>query len=285
HSEFPNYGCVQIRMYNAIVNAVREKILPNDKFSFVIPSGTAVQNLRTSFSGDKLTRDGYHMSYKNGRAVTALMWAKQISGCPLGVIDLSSSGYNFSDDERDAIRDAVDKAYEHPFEVTPSAYPPQRFMHVSDPEVVKAFTDAGYDLSKYRELDYYINLWAFWNSTSSARYFSKDTGSSDPMTNHFACTGLFSSEDIPAGSVLVLKKGYQYRPDAWKRLSMANASSARPGNVVASNAPSVVKVDEEWWGSYAYRVFNLAEAGIPDLDQERMEALRSCLSIFVPKAE
>ena len=63
HKDFPTYGSNQMTMYNAIVSAVNSAVLPKQDIKKVIPSGTAVQNLRTSFIGDKLTRDGYHMSY------------------------------------------------------------------------------------------------------------------------------------------------------------------------------------------------------------------------------
>jgi hypothetical protein len=44
----------------------------------------------------------------------------------------------------------------------------------------------------------------------------------------------------------------------------------------------VVPVTESWWNGWAYRAFNLAEAGNPGLTDERMDALHSVLSIFVP---
>lgn len=68
HSDFGRYGCDQMTMYSSIVNAVKTKVLTRNDISILIPCGTAVQNLRTSVIGDTITRDGYHMSYKIGRA-------------------------------------------------------------------------------------------------------------------------------------------------------------------------------------------------------------------------
>jgi len=48
-------------MYKAIISATKTKILTNSNFTKVIPNGTAIQNMRTSFVGDTLTRDGYHL--------------------------------------------------------------------------------------------------------------------------------------------------------------------------------------------------------------------------------
>ena len=55
------YGNDQMTMYNAILSATKNKICTNEVFDVIIPSGTAVQNARTSLIGDTLTRDGYHM--------------------------------------------------------------------------------------------------------------------------------------------------------------------------------------------------------------------------------
>ena len=67
HEAFANYGQNQGTMYEMIVKTVQKKILPTNVFSTVIPSGTAIQNARTSFLGDSLNRDGFHLSIPLGR--------------------------------------------------------------------------------------------------------------------------------------------------------------------------------------------------------------------------
>ena len=137
--------------------------------------------------------------------------------------------------------------------------------------------NAGYDPSLYRELPYSLTSYAFYNSSGGSGLTSKAGGSTASNIDEFAATQFFSLEDIPVGSVLVLKTGYQYRPEGWTRLSAK--TSPRPGQVKTQ----VVAVDENWWKGWAYRAFNLAKDGNPHLSQEEMEALKSCLSIFVPK--
>jgi hypothetical protein len=66
-------------MYNAIVNAVNTKILTNNDIAIVIPSGTSIQNVRTSFIGD-MTRDGYHLSYGIGRYIASMTYVKALTG-------------------------------------------------------------------------------------------------------------------------------------------------------------------------------------------------------------
>ena len=74
HNEFLNYQQDQNTMYQSICRTVQEKILTNPQFDFIIPTGTAIQNMRTSPIGDHLTRDGFHLSYQLGRYIAGLTW-------------------------------------------------------------------------------------------------------------------------------------------------------------------------------------------------------------------
>ena len=62
---FEKYGNDQLTMYNAI-NETYLQIMEDQEFSLIIPSGTAIQNARTSdyMKGldYELTRDGYHLN-------------------------------------------------------------------------------------------------------------------------------------------------------------------------------------------------------------------------------
>lgn len=59
YANFYMYDHDQMKMYNDIVNAVQTKVIPNERFKYIIPNGTAVQNARTSQLGDTLCRDVY----------------------------------------------------------------------------------------------------------------------------------------------------------------------------------------------------------------------------------
>lgn len=295
HSDFPKYNRDQMTMYNGILDAVRTKVLSRGDFDFVIPSGTAVQNLRTSYMGDKylytyhITRDGYHMSYKNGRFLTALMWARQITGKSIADISYrpKPSDYTYSSDDITVIKDAVEKAYNHPYEVTESVIPPTVSYVLPSEELKNIFTGAGYNLDEYDCLPLIIENYAYYNSTAvstaASVMKSKDGGSTDGNLVQFAGTQILEKKDIPNGSVIVLKQGFQYRPEGWRALTTVNTSSDRPANVSASSANSVVVVNDAWWGSWNYRAFNLAKSGNPNLDASGQQTLRSCFAIFVPK--
>ena len=110
HKEFPKYNSDQMTMYNAILGAVREKVLTHNEFTGVIPSGTAIQNLRGSIYGDTVTRDGYHLAHDSGRYAAALTWAGTLYGTDPRSITWHPADYSYTDAQLKAIRDAVRKA-------------------------------------------------------------------------------------------------------------------------------------------------------------------------------
>ena len=273
HSDFGKYGNDQMTMYNAILDAVRTKVLSRGDFDFVIPSGTVVQNLRTSFIGDNITRDGYHMSYDIGRFATALMWARQITGKSIEGVAYRPSGYSYSDKTVLAIKEAVENAYKKPFEVTESEYPPVPVVSGDAEAIIAAY---GHDPANYTGIDVGLTHNGFYNSTSGTPSAITTNASN---SNQFAATKIFTKSDIPAGSLIVLKSGFQYRPEGWISLSTKNSSSNRPGNVTSQ----LVEVDSAWWGSWNYRAFNVAKAGNPNLDAAGQAELDEAFFIYVPK--
>ena len=120
HPDFVRYSNDQLTMYNAIINAVQSKILTRDDIEDVIPSGTAIQNLRTSFIGDTLTRDGYHLSYDLGRYTAGLTWFLKITHFSIDDITYKPDGV--TDAEFIAIKEAVINGVFHPYEITNSSY-------------------------------------------------------------------------------------------------------------------------------------------------------------------
>lgn len=268
HSEFPNYGNDQMRMYNAIVSTVKSKVLTKPEFKFVIPSGTAIQNLRTSLYGDTLTRDGYHLSYGVGRFAAALMWAKQISGCDLSRITWHPSSYSYTENQIGAIKEAVENAYAHPFEVTQSTF--REDSVDPDAGLVDILRANGYDPGNY----YALNL-----GVTTVAYYNSSTGNANLSTNMraYAATRLFQKTEIPNGSIIVQKSGYQYRPEGWTALNQK--TNPRPDVV----QDQIVVVDDAWWGNYNYRGFNLSKAGAPSLSDAEQAQLEKSFGIFVPR--
>lgn len=84
HRGFVNYDRDQMKMYEAIVNTVNQEA-PKVGIKLIIPSGTAVQNARTSSLGKDLTRDGFHLSFTHGRYIAACTWLEAVLGVnPIG---------------------------------------------------------------------------------------------------------------------------------------------------------------------------------------------------------
>ena len=94
HSGFANYSNDQMTMYNAIASA-SQAVDAYDSIDFVIPAGTAIQNARTSFMGDTLNRDGYHLDYYIGRYIAGLAWFHKITGLSIDSLDYVPSGATY----------------------------------------------------------------------------------------------------------------------------------------------------------------------------------------------
>ena len=123
----------QTTMYTSIVGAVQEKILTDKAFSGVLPSGTAIQNVRTSYLGDTLNRDSMHLN-DLGRVIAAYTWYCVLTGKTLDTIALDAvpealtESYEGTGDmvltegQKLVIAEAVKNALANPFAVTQSQY-------------------------------------------------------------------------------------------------------------------------------------------------------------------
>ncbi|WP_228410814.1 DUF4886 domain-containing protein [Chryseobacterium taklimakanense] len=115
HPGFANYHYNQTEMYNAICTAYTyaTSLIPAYK---VIPSGTALQNVRTTLSGTDLTRDGYHLSYDLGRFAAACTWYETLS--EKNVTQNSYIPSNISNTNSIIIKKAAYLATVSPFKIT-----------------------------------------------------------------------------------------------------------------------------------------------------------------------
>lgn len=115
HEAFPKYNRDQMTMYNAILNCVQNRVLTVDGIDGVIPSGTAIQNLRTSDLGDTLTSDGYHLKDSYGDYTAALTWFRALTGESLDLVTYRPAtiqNYHYD------IAQAVAHAVYNPYQVT-----------------------------------------------------------------------------------------------------------------------------------------------------------------------
>lgn len=77
HGSFKDYGRDQMKMYQSIMDCSQRAVKDN-RLTMVVPSGTAVQNARTTFIGDNMNRDGYHLNMQYGRYTAACTWYEAI---------------------------------------------------------------------------------------------------------------------------------------------------------------------------------------------------------------
>ena len=120
HGTFKLYDNDQMKMYNMTVSAVQEVIVPNKRFAGIIPSGTAIQNLRTTYLGDTITRDGYHMNYDFGRYQLGLVWCSVLTGGDIDAVDYIPSQYPDVKELLPLLKESAKSAIAEPFKITDS---------------------------------------------------------------------------------------------------------------------------------------------------------------------
>lgn len=258
HSAFPKYNNDQMTMYEAICACVRERIVPNDYFSFVIPAGTAIQNARSSYLGDSLTEsDGYHLN-NLGDYIIGLTWILQYTGWDIADLNMDFVPSQFVRDI-EVIKESAMNAVLNQFEVTESKFKEKPKFEI--------------DLSQYELLDWKPTF-GHWNSQGG-----NDATKIITSMKNFVCSGKrFTKEELPVGSIIIIEEGWQYRPDGWNNED-SNTTGVRPGNVTTE----IITIDDAWWGNYIYRAFNVSSSSAPDLTN-MVEEAGTKLKIYVPKA-
>ncbi len=278
HSAFPTYQKNQMTMYNMIISANKNKILTNGSFYKIIPSGTAVQNTRTSFIGDTLTRDGYHLSNNIGRYIAALTWFAEITRLPLDTMTFNPAPKEITEEHVIAIREAVENAIEKPFEITESQYKKNKHnSSINDPVTYASdkilAADKGINLDNYTFLEYTFRVNSYWNSTSR----NTITSASSAQNNKFICVDKrYTREELPLNSIIICDLGWNYRPEAWAN-QMDNAT-VRGVNTTAN----FTVIDAAWWGSNHYFSFNISKADSSDISQNFAQAAKH-FRIYIPK--
>lgn len=111
---FERYQNNQEQMFQQIVEVSKEinKLIP---ISYLIPSGTAIQNGRTSSVGDNFNREGYHLDLRIGRFTAASSWYETIFG------NLANNAYkpfNLTRNQAAMAKEAAILAVKQPFQIS-----------------------------------------------------------------------------------------------------------------------------------------------------------------------
>lgn len=115
---FKTYHRNQMDMYNAIVESVWSAA-DSVGIDLVIPSGTAIQNARTSILGDVFNRDGSHLN-RLGKYTTACVWYEVFTGD-------SPVGNSFAPDSLTAFQRAIAQNAAHLAVSSPKRVSSMRF--------------------------------------------------------------------------------------------------------------------------------------------------------------
>lgn len=118
-AKFKYYNYDQATMYNAILDATRQTMQNHPDLDFLIPSGTAVQNLRSTFIGDNIDRDGYHLN-TIGRYTAAYTWFATLFQDK--VASDTHFPYTLNAFTSQIAKNAATAAIANPYSVTPQIY-------------------------------------------------------------------------------------------------------------------------------------------------------------------
>ena len=126
----------QMAMYNAILDVTQKFIVPRADFDRIIPTGTIIQNARTSAFGDHLTRDTFHLN--NYGAIFAayglysVLTGKEITEVNIDAVAASQQNgiggaekitEPLTETQKAIIIECVNNGIKNPYQVTPSTYP------------------------------------------------------------------------------------------------------------------------------------------------------------------
>ena len=263
HGEYYKYNNDQMTMYNAIVSATQSKVLPHDELSFVIPTGTAIQNIRSSAIGDSLNRDGFHLDYNLGRYTAGLTWFAAITGESIDDITYVPDATAIPSYYLVAVKEGVNNAINTPYSVTQSEYTDFR------PENI-------YDLDEYDLINWEPVGSSYYNSSVNS---TRNTTSNSSASNlkYFISSKMFARYELPVGTLIVIDNGYQYRPEGWETLN--KVTLPRKDNV----STQMVEVTDDWWGVYNYRAFNISVIGASADISDKTAETAAHFRIYVPK--
>lgn len=82
--------------------------------------GTAIQNARTSYVGDHLTLDGYHLSLDFGRYIAGLTFAHALTG--ISIDDVAYQPEAVTESQKQVAIESVKNCFINPYEVTESVH-------------------------------------------------------------------------------------------------------------------------------------------------------------------
>ncbi len=294
HSAFPNYGNDQMKMYNMLIDCVKNYPLKDENVSYIIPVGTAVQNARTSFLGDHLTRDGYHLNKDYGRYLAALTWTCAITGVDPATIKYNPASMVITADMVKVACEAITAAIKTPYAVTESTIKtgegslggtaetsvtdPAEILNPEDfyeaDKAIAAKNNVNLDNYTLLKWEYLGNT--YWNCTSKAGTTTPGSGGS--TYNQNVCTKeKYSLTDVPLGTVFICDAGWQYRIELFN-----NTTDKFTGSRPALTTIEFFELNSDFMQGAKYLTWNIAASPKADISAIFAQAAVH-LRVYVPK--
>lgn len=261
NDNFSYFNNDQLTMYNDTNTCYTNQVESLHVFEGMIPAGTAVQNLRTSYMKDTFTRDGKHMSSVHGRYLLALNFISTIFDIDLDKSECSYLPSEINSEFKTVAYESIRNASKTPLNCTNSLYPTKSL--------------APYNLSNYTEIDAELVGCSYWDSTDSNNYNKRISNVKD-SSNLYVSTKQFTSSTLPVGSLVVLDEAFGYLPEAWTSNSVQASRKAKEYN-------NVLEITFQFWSGYSYRAFNIFKAGETEL-KGQYDQIFDSFHIYVPNS-
>lgn len=118
--KFSYYGFNQAKMYEMIIKATKEVLAAYPDFKLCMNVMDAIQNLRSSYIGDNVNRDGWHLNYTTGRYTAGCLWFERIMG--QSVVGNKYHPTTISDGTATVCQTAAHEACQNMYKVTDLSY-------------------------------------------------------------------------------------------------------------------------------------------------------------------
>lgn len=264
----------QMQMYNNIVNAVQTSVATLDKIPTIIPVGTVIQNMRSSYIGDTLCEnDMKHLTLDAAKIANSAMYIKMLSGIDIDTLVFGSEFYGTPEKYFEIIIESVNNAMKNPFEVTQSS-------HIIDIE--EDLNEDGIDLNKYTQLEISYIPYASWNSASGLPTTTLVSNPDSTTAKTFMASQSFSADVLPLGTRIILQGKITVRFEGWVDSTTKTPTANRPGNISNyNNSRKLVIVDESFISNFTIRAINISSS--ETLNESLIQELPTRLRIYVPK--
>ncbi|MBR2327385.1 MAG: DUF4886 domain-containing protein [Clostridia bacterium] len=264
------YGGSQTSFMTNVFNNIKNTIAPMGDIAAVIPSGTVIQDLRSSYIGNTLNRDGSHLELGIASYSVGLAWLGAITGYNTDNMQWTPDDQPEVKARLNVIKECVKNALNKPFEITNSQYTESDGLDFTKDSVI--INAIGKDFSAYKtaEIEWMKGKW----------YNYKRDKSTPSTSNFYYCTQLYTPETLPVGSIIVVDDLYSVMPVKFKDTDTLDPDQNAARYDCHLSAEKIIIVDEAFWNNNKFVTFNISHYS-DELNLSYMN--EGGIRIYVPK--